>query len=104
MNNFDYSSLNSARAVSNAYDAMRQHEREQERKDAQRIAPVADGINGIVAQLQDHNKILQAQVEEAQRESEEAKKDARRANILAWVSFGVSTFIALASLLVSIIK
>ena len=61
-------------------------------------------LKQLVLEAQQQNKILAQQVEDAKRESEEAKKDARNAKVLSWISFSVTTLIAVASLIVSIVK
>ena len=104
MNNFDFNNINSASAWAHAEKAMREIERENVRKEAQRSAPIIDGLHGIVSEMQAQNKILAQQVEDAKRESEEAKKDARNAKVFSWITFAVSTLIAVASLIVAIVK
>ena len=104
MNNFDFKNINSASVLANAEIAMHEIERENIRKETQRNAPIIDGLHGIVAEMQAQNKILAQQVEDAKRESEEAKKDARNAKTFSWISFAVSTLIAVASLIVAIVK
>ena len=104
MNNLDFNNINSASALANAEIAMREIERENARKNAQRNAPIIDGLHGIVSEMQVQNKILAQQVEDAKRESEEAKKEARNAKVFSWISFAVSTLIAAASLIVAIVK
>lgn len=104
MNNLDLNHINSAYSLANAELAMREIERENARKDTQRNAPIIDGLQGIVSEMQAQNKILAQQVEDAKRESEEAKKDAKNAKVFSWISFAVSTLIAVASLVVALIK
>lgn len=104
MNGLDFNNINSASALANAEIAIREIERENARKDAQRNAPIIDGLHGIVSEMQAQNKILAQQVEEAKRESEKAKKDARNAKAFSWISFSVTTLIAVASLIVAIVK
>ena len=104
MNNLDFNNINSAYSLANVELAMREIERENARKDAQRNAPIIDGLQGIVSEMQAQNKILSQQVEDAKRESEEAKKDARNAKVFSWISFSVTTLIAVASLIVAIVK
>lgn len=104
MKGLDFNNINSASALANAEIAMREIERENARKDAQQNAPIIDGLHGIVSEMQVQNKILAQQVEEAKRESEKAKKDARNAKIFSWISFSVTTLIAVASLIVAIVK
>ena len=104
MNYFDINSINSASALDEAEKAMREIERENSKREAQRNAPIIDGLHGIVSEMQAQNKILAQQVEDAKRESEEAKKDARNAKVFSWISFATSTLIAIASLVVAIVK
>ena len=104
MKGLDFNNINSASALANAEIAMREIERENARKDAQRNVPIVDGLHGIVSEMQAQNKILAQQVEDAKRESEKAKKDARNAKVFSWISFSVTTLIAVASLIVAIVK
>ena len=104
MNCFDINSINSAYTLGEAEKAMREIERENSKREAQRNAPIIDGLHGIVAEMQAQNKILAQQIEDAKRESEEAKKDARKAKVFSWISFAISTLIAIASLVVAIVK
>lgn len=66
--------------------------------------PVVEELKSIVESLQEQNGILQSQIDEANKDGEEAKKEARKARIFSWVSFGVATIISLAALIVSIVK
>ncbi|MBO5203761.1 MAG: hypothetical protein J6B72_04035 [Clostridia bacterium] len=74
------------------------------KKEAERTENLNKNFQSIVAEMQTQNKILAQQVEDAKRESEEAKKDARNAKVFSWISFAVSTLIAAASLIVAILK
>lgn len=104
MNGFTFDSINSARALAEIERAERELERENARKEAQRNLPVVEGLNGIIGEMQEQNKLLEKQVEEAQKESEEARKEARKAKYFSWISFAITALIALASLIVSIVK
>jgi hypothetical protein len=77
---------------------------EQEKKEAERTEILNKNFQSIVAEMQTQNKILAQQIEDAKRESEKAKKDARNAKIFSWITFAVSTLIAVASLVVAIVK
>lgn len=102
MDNLD--SINSARQLSK-YDRIQMgHRLEQEHKEAERTANLNKNFQSIVAEMQTQNNILAQQVEEAKRESEEAQKDARNAKVFSWITFAVSTLIAVASLIVAIVK
>ena len=59
--------------------------------------PMVGELKAIVESLQEQNSILQSQIDEA-------KKEARKARIFSWVSFGVATAISIAALIVSIIR
>ena len=61
MNGLDFNNINSASALANAEIAIREIERENARKDAQRNAPIIDGLHGIVSEMQAQNKILAQQ-------------------------------------------
>lgn len=63
--------------------------------------PMVDELKAIVEGLQEQNCILQSQIDDAKKVSEEAKKDAKRARVFSWVSFGVATAISIAALIVS---
>ena len=79
--------------------------------------PVVEQLKKLVNETQDQNKILLNQVEilkednerqkkmlEDSREAEkQAKREAKHSKIFAWISFGISTIIAVAALVVSII-
>ena len=100
----EYDSINSARQLSK-YDRIQMGKKfEQEQKEAERTANLNKNFQSIVAEMQTQNKILAQQVEDAKRESEEAKKDARNAKVFSWITFAVSTLIAVASLVVAIVK
>ncbi len=66
--------------------------------------PMVEELKVIVESLQEQNSILQSQINEAKMDGEEAKKEARKARIFSWVSFGVATAISIAALIVSIIR
>lgn len=66
--------------------------------------PVVEELKAIVEGLQEQNRILQSQIDEAKKDSEAAKKDAKRARAFSWVSFVVATAISIAALIVSIIR
>lgn len=91
----------------------RRLQKEQERKERIEDAveankkstlPMVEELKAIVEGLQEQNRILQSQIDDAKKDSEEAKKDAKRARVFSRVSFGVSTIISLAALIVSIVK
>lgn len=65
--------------------------------------PMVDELKALVEGLQEQNHILQTQIDEAKKESEETKKEARKAHIFSWVSFGVATAISIAALIISIL-
>ena len=89
-------------AIQERNQRAREYEREQ--KEAERTENLNKNFQSIVAEMQTQNKILAQQVEDAKRESEKAKKDARNAKVFSWISFAVSTLIAVASLVVAIVK
>ena len=97
MNGFTFDSINSAHTLVEIERAARELERENARKEAQRNLPVVEGLNGIIGEMQEQNKLLEKQVEEA-------KKDARTAKVFSWITFTASTLIAVASLVVAIVQ
>ena len=66
--------------------------------------PMVEELKAIVESLQEQNGILQSRIDEAKKDGEEAKKEARKARIFSWVSFGVATAISIVALIVSIIR
>ena len=89
----------------------RRLQKEQERREriedaaeAQRRStlPVVEELKSLVEGLQEQNHILQSQIDEAKKDGEEAKKEAKKARIFSWISFGVATAISIAALVVSI--
>lgn len=97
-------SITSAFQLSRYERSQMARKHEQEKKEAERTENLNKNFQSIVAEMQTQNKILAQQVEDAKRESEEAKKDARNAKVFSWISFAVSTLIAAASLIVAIVK
>ena len=85
-------------------ESQRAKKHEQEKKYAERAEALNKNFQSIVAEMQTQNKILAQQLEDAKRESEEAKKDAKNAKFFSWISFAVSTLIATSSLIVAIVK
>ena len=80
-------------------------ERIEDAAEAQRRStlPVVEELKSLVEGLQEQNRILQSQIDEAKKDGEEAKKEAKKARIFSWISFGVATAISIAALVVSII-
>lgn len=54
--------------------------------------------------LQNQNRLLQQQIEAAQRESTDAKEEAKKATRFSWLSFVVSTLISVLALAVSVVS
>lgn len=65
--------------------------------------PMVEELKAIVEGLEEQNRILQSQIDEAKKDGEEAKKEAKKARSFSWISFGVATAISIAALVVSII-
>ena len=57
-----------------------------------------------VSLLRQENDLQKQRIEEAKEAEKEAKKEAKTARFFSWLSFGVSTLIALASLVISVFK
>lgn len=74
-------------------------------------APIVEQLRSLVEQsnkqvnvLQEENEIRKQQVAKLEESEERARKEARSAKILSIISFCVSTAIAIASLIVAIVK
>lgn len=88
------------------------YKKEQERKERiadtveankQSALPLIEELKALVESLQEQNRILQSQIDEAKEDSEAAKKEAQRARVFSWVSFSVATVISIIALIVSIL-
>ena len=66
--------------------------------------PMIEELKALVEGLQEQNRILQSQIDEAKKDGEEAKKEAKKARIFSWISFGVATAISIAALVISIMS
>ena len=55
-----------------------------------------------LTELQTQNKLLRQQIEQSKNDAEEAKKEAKRNKVFAWVSFGVGTAIGIAGIVIGI--
>ena len=102
MSEYDY--INSAFQLSRYERSQMAKKHEQEKKEAERTENLNTNFQSIVSAMKTQNNILAQQVDDAKRESEEAKKDARNAKIFSWITFAVSTLIAVASWVVAIVK
>ncbi len=107
MDQFPMDSINSARtlaAVSVANEVLKEHmRREEQAKIDRQNAPIVAGMNEMISELQNQNRLLASQLEEAKAAEQMANKQARNSKIFAWITFGVATLISLAALAVSII-
>ena len=65
--------------------------------------PVVEELKSIVESLQEQNGILQSQIDEANKDGEEAKKEALHSRVFNWITFGVTTAFSAAALVISII-
>ena len=63
--------------------------------------PMVEELKAIVEGLQEQNRILQSQIDEAKKDGKEAKKEAKKARIFSWISFGVATAISIVALIIS---
>ena len=82
-----------------------------ERKIEKLNSPIVEQLRSLVEQsnkqvnvLQEENEIRKQQVAKLEESEERARKEARSAKILSIISFCVSTAIAIASLIVAIVK
>lgn len=66
--------------------------------------PIVDALMEQNRLLQEENARQKAQLEIAQKNEEQAKKETKKAKIQSWISFGVATFLSIAALVVSIIS
>lgn len=55
-----------------------------------------------LTELQTQNELLRQQIEQSKNDAEEAKKEAKRNKVFAWVSFGVGTAIGIAGIVIGI--
>ena len=62
---------------------------------------MVEELKSLVEGLQEQNRILQSQIDEAKKDGEEAKKEAKKARIFSWISFGVATAISIVALIIS---
>ena len=103
---------NSAYALSQVNEAMKKEQKQKERAEFERDVKVQQLANKpLVEALQEQNRLLK---EENERQKEQvriaeinerlAKIEAKKSKIFAWITFGVSTIIAIVALIVSIIK
>ncbi len=100
--------VNSAQALMEDHAQLRIRE-QQKRKEliadtAAANAPMVEELKALVREIQEQNDLLQSQVEAAELSANEAEKSARKARTLSWISFIVSTLLAIAALVVAIIK
>lgn len=111
---FTQDKLNSFNSESAFSEALDRKEKEARRIRAERVEdaiianmrstlPMVEELKALVEGLQEQNNILQSQIDGAQKDGEEAKKEARKARVFSWISFGVATAIFIAALVVSII-
>ncbi|MBQ4119078.1 MAG: hypothetical protein IJD45_01655 [Clostridia bacterium] len=61
-------------------------------------------LKALVESVQEQNRILQSQIDETEKKSEEAKRESRKSRIFSWISFGVATVIAIISLIISCVQ
>ena len=112
--NFTQDELNSINSASTLFETCERKEQEARRMRAERVEdatianlraslPMTAELKALVEGLQEQNRILQSQIDEAKKDGEEAKKEAKKARIFSWISFGVATAISVAALVVSII-
>ena len=66
--------------------------------------PVVEELKSLVEGLQEQNRILQSQIDEAKKDGEETKKEAKKARIFSWISFGVATAISIVALIISFLE
>jgi len=67
------------------------------------LSPVIVELKAMVQQLEGQNALLQKQVEDANAAAKAAEKDAKRAVVHSWISFGVATLLSIAALIISIV-
>lgn len=111
----DVSFANSARELSynDKQRAAEEAKRSEQSINRQRIAqaPIHGELKKntdiLRRQLEKQNEeieTLKNQLKQTEKDSEDAKKDARRSKIFSWLSFSITVALAVASLLVAILK
>lgn len=99
------------RALEEAEKEKKQQKIEEERKIEKLNSPIVEQLRSLVEQsnkqvnvLQEENEIRKQQVAKLEESEEDARQEARNAKIISIVSFCVGTLIAIASLIVAIVK
>lgn len=65
---------------------------------------IVEELKILVEGLQEQNRILQSQIDAAEKKSEEAKRESRKSRNFSWISFGVATVISIVSLIISCVQ
>lgn len=110
----DKNSIHSAIQISEITKAGEDFEREKERKEKERIQfqnePIIKQLNFLLDEEKKQNEKLQSQIDElkianenSMKEAEMSKIEAKKSKRFTWITFIVSSLIALASLVVAII-
>lgn len=110
----DRNSISSAKQLDEIYKAGEELERENEQKKNEFIQkqnePILNKLNHLLDLEKEQNKKLQDQIDELKKanetnikETQEAKNESKKSKMFGWISFGISTFVAIASLIVAII-
>lgn len=100
----DLYGVSSASSVGEAIKRKEEREAREDERQRKLLAPVVQALNTQIEELRKENELIKEENNKRAKEAEESKKEARKAKILSWISFGVSTFIAVASLIVAIVK
>ena len=106
MNTLKTCSIQALREDRSKIRLRKQQERKEHIEDAAEVQrrstlPVVEELKSLVEGLQEQNRILQSQIDKAKKNGEEAKKEAKKARIFSWISFGVATAISIVALIIS---
>lgn len=111
----DINSINSAKQCLIAFEATEEEERKQKIEEERKIKKLNDPIiqhlqalikqgNEQIKALQEDNEIQKEQIIKLDEREKRAQKEAKNAKVISIVSFCVSTVIAIASLVVAMVK
>ena len=92
----DMFGISSATGVGEMMKIKEEREAREDERQRKLLAPVVQALNTQVEELRKENKQREIEVENA-------KIEAQKAKIFSWITFGITTLIAIASLIVAII-
>lgn len=111
----DINSINSAKQCLIAFEAAEEEKRKQKIEEEIKIkklnAPIIQYLQALIEQgneqikaLQEDNEIQKRQIKKLEENEKRAKHEAKRRKIFSVISFCISTGIAIASLIVAMVK